>query len=105
MELTEIKKRAIAIRKLYKKLEINKYGRTWTDEEIALGLVGDIGDLMKLVQGKNKIRNISNIDSKIAHELSDCLWSILVLSDIYNIDLEKSFLETMDELEKKINKE
>lgn len=44
MELTEIKKRAIVIRKLYKNLEINKYSRAWTDEEIALGLVGDIGD-------------------------------------------------------------
>ena len=103
MKLSEIKKRALAIRKLYKNLEIKKYGRAWTDEEIALGLVGDIGDLMKLVQGKNKIRDISEVDSKIAHELSDCLWSILVLSDIYNIDLEKSFLKTMDELEKRIN--
>lgn len=84
-------------------MEIKKYGRSWTDEEIALGLVGDIGDLMRLVQGKNKIRDISEVDSKIAHELSDCLWSILVLSDIYNIDLEKSFLKTMDELEKRIN--
>lgn len=103
MELADIKKRALAIRTLYKKFETIKYGRTWTDEEIALGLVGDIGDLMKLIQSKNNIRDISDTDNKIAHELSDCLCSILVLADIYKIDLEKVFLKTMDDLENKIN--
>ena len=69
------------------------------------GFVGDVGDLMKLTMSKAGIRNIEDVDNKLAHELSDCLWSILVLASKYNIDLEQAFMETMDELEGRINKE
>ena len=47
-------------------------------------------------------RDIEDVDNKLAHELSDCLWSILVLAKKYDADLEASFLKTMDDLEKKI---
>jgi NTP pyrophosphatase (non-canonical NTP hydrolase) len=40
--------------------------------------------------------------SKLGHELADCLWSVLVLSDLYGIDLEEAFLHTMDDLERQI---
>jgi NTP pyrophosphatase (non-canonical NTP hydrolase) len=46
---------------------------------------------------------MDDIDTKLAHELSDCLWSVLVLASKYNIDLETEFLKTMDELDKRIN--
>jgi NTP pyrophosphatase (non-canonical NTP hydrolase) len=67
------------------------------------GLVGDTGDLMKLIMAKEGIRDTDNVDKKIAHELADCLWCILVLAKKYDIDIEKSFLDTMFELEKKID--
>jgi NTP pyrophosphatase (non-canonical NTP hydrolase) len=54
---------------------------------------------------KDGIRNAENVDDKIAHELADCLFSVLVLSQRYGVDIEKSFLETMDMLEKRINEE
>ena len=41
----------------------------------------------------------------LAHELSDCLWSVLVLADKYGVNLEASFLKTMDQLEKRIKNE
>jgi len=44
-------------------------------------------------------RPIADVDRKLAHELSDCLWSVLVLAKLYGCDLEKEFLKTMDELE------
>jgi hypothetical protein len=62
MNFQDIKKRAIAVRKLYAEHEMKKYGRHWTDEEIALGLVGDTGDFMKLILAKNNIRAISDAD-------------------------------------------
>ncbi len=66
MELVEIQKRALEIRELYKEFEKKKHGRSWTNEEFALGLVGDVGDLMKLVQAKNGIRTIDNMDLRLS---------------------------------------
>ncbi|MBI1924716.1 nucleotide pyrophosphohydrolase [Candidatus Poribacteria bacterium] len=77
-------------------------GRAWTNEEVALGFVGDVGDLMRLVMAHNGIRNIPDAEGKLAHELADCLWSVLVLSQMYDVDLERVFLQTMDDLEKRI---
>jgi NTP pyrophosphatase (non-canonical NTP hydrolase) len=37
------------------------------------------------------VRTVIDADQKLAHELSDCLWSIIVLSQLYNIDLESAF--------------
>ena len=69
------------------------------------GFVGDVGDLVKLVMAKEGIREVENVDDKLKHELADCLWSILVIASNYGIDIEKSFMETMDELEKRISSE
>ena len=88
------------IRKLYEAKEAQLYGSPWTSEEIALGFVGDVGDLAKLVIAENGKRNIPNSNEKLRHELADCLWSIIVLANSHDVDIEKSFIETMDQLEK-----
>ena len=104
MEFKDVQKRALEIREHYHKLEEEKLGRPWTREEVMQGLVGDVGDLMRFTMAKAGIREIDDIDSKIAHELSDCLWSIMVLAKKYDVDLEKEFLTTMDELEDRVVK-
>jgi NTP pyrophosphatase (non-canonical NTP hydrolase) len=71
-------------------------------EDIAAGFVGDVGDLMKLVLAKKGIRPIPGVDQKLGHELADCLWSILILADKYEIDLENSFVTAMNELEHRL---
>jgi len=65
--------------------------------------VGDVGDLAKLIMSENGRRNIADSKEKLEHELSDCLWSVIVLSRLHNVDLERSFLNTMDELEKHLS--
>lgn len=105
MEFAQLIQRAIEIRNQYTKMEESRYGRSWTDEEIALGFVGDVGDLAKLVQAMNGVRDIPGAKLKLAHELADCLWSVLTLAQQYEIDLEKAFLQTMDELEVQLHKE
>ena len=102
MEFKQLQQRAAEIRQKYREAEIKKYGKAWTKEQVMQGLIGDIGDLMKLVMSKEGIRDIEDTDNKLAHELSDCLWSIFVLASEYQIDLESSFLKTMNELEKRI---
>jgi NTP pyrophosphatase (non-canonical NTP hydrolase) len=99
MNLKQLTERAMEVRDKYSTLEKSAYGREWTPGEIAQGFVGDVGDLMKLVMTKEGIRDIENVDEKLVHELSDCLWSLLVIAKKYNIDLERAFLKTMTELD------
>jgi NTP pyrophosphatase (non-canonical NTP hydrolase) len=65
-------------------------------------LAGDVGDLMKLAMAKQGLRSIENVDARLAHELADCLWSVLVLADAYGIDLATAFTHTTDELEQRL---
>jgi len=99
VDFQKIIDRAMHVRRQYEVKENQQYGSAWTSEEIALGFVGDIGDLAKLIMAENGRRNIANSREKLEHELSDCLWSLIVLSRLHNINLESSFLRTMDELE------
>lgn len=99
MNLSEASERALQHREMFAQYEKHLYGRTWSWEEIALGFVGDAADLMKLLQAKEGVRNIPDIEAKLAHELADCLWSILVLARLYEVDIEAAFVKTMAELE------
>ncbi len=102
MEFNDLIQRALSIRKLYRGFEQQNYGTSWTNEELALGFVGDVGDLVKLVMAQSGRRIIPDAESKLAHELADCLWSVIVLADGHGIDLEDAFLRTMDDLENHI---
>jgi NTP pyrophosphatase (non-canonical NTP hydrolase) len=102
MELEALQQRAIEIRQQYAELEEKRYGRSWSREEIALGFVGDVGDLVKLVMAEGGVRQIPDAREKLAHELADCLWSVLVLAHAHGVDLEHAFVRTMDELEEHI---
>jgi NTP pyrophosphatase (non-canonical NTP hydrolase) len=103
MEFQTIINRAIEIRKQYEAKEKQLYGSAWTSEEIALGFVGDVGDLAKLIVAENGKRNIPNSKEKLEHELADCLWSVIVLAQLHGINLENSFVNTMNELEKHLS--
>ena len=104
MHLEDIIARARHVRSLYEKYERENYGREWSTAEIVLGLMGDLGDLAKLIQAHLGIRGTrpaQEIEAELAHELADCLWSILVLSDKLQVNLEDAFVATMDELEER----
>jgi len=103
MEFQTIIDRAMAIRKQYEEKEKQLYGSAWTSEEIALGFVGDVGDLAKLIVAENGKRNIPDSKAKLEHELADCLWSVIVLAHQHGVDLESSFANTMNQLEKHLS--
>jgi NTP pyrophosphatase (non-canonical NTP hydrolase) len=105
MEFTQLIENARAIRKEYAAVEKRRRGREWSGEELMLGYMKDIGDLAKLIQAKEGIRDVEDVDQKLAHELSDCLWSIIVLADHYGVDLESSFQKTMDQIRAKIKEQ
>ena len=102
MSLAALNARARRIRKLYAALEQKRGGRPWTRAELAQGFVGDVGDLMKLVMAKDGLRPAQQLEPRLRHELGDCLWSLLVLAEACDVDLEAAFLATMDELEQRL---
>jgi NTP pyrophosphatase (non-canonical NTP hydrolase) len=102
MEFGEMVGKARLVREKYAAVEARRYARSWSREELMLGFVGDVGDLAKLVQGKEGVRARDDLDAALAHELADCLWSVMVLADAYEVDLESAFLQTMDALSKQL---
>ncbi len=102
MEFQNILHKALEIKKKYA-LQNKKLGRKkWNTTDYYQGFVGDVGDLGKLIMAKNNLRHYKNQDKKLAHELADCLWSILIISDELGINLEKEFLKAkLSTLEKK----
>lgn len=102
MNFQQIIEQARIIRAKYAELEKNRNGREWSGEELALGFMGDVGDLAKLIQAKEGIRSADNVDEALAHELSDCLWSVIVIADKYGVDLEKAMIKTMSELDNRL---
>ena len=105
MTYDELLSRAIEIRAKYDQLNNTKRNITWNEQDLMAGFVGDVGDLSKIIMAKHGLREMDNVDDKLAHELSDCLWSILVLADKFNVDLASRFMTTMDSLENKIDAE
>jgi len=101
-DLAELQARALAIKDLYDVANRHQRDRTWDVKDYAMGLVGDTGDLMKLVAAKEGVRAGTDVDSQLGHELADILWSILVIADNYDIDLNAEFERTMKYLQKRI---
>jgi NTP pyrophosphatase (non-canonical NTP hydrolase) len=99
MELQKLIHRAMDLRNQYEKKEKQLYGTPSTDEDIVEGFLGDVNNLVKLVKAQHGKGAIANSAEKLGPQLSHCLWSVIVLAKMYNIDLEQSFMETMDKLE------
>ena len=105
MDLRELQRRAGEVRLLCEAHEAERYGRSWNTAELALGFMGDVGDLAKLIQAHIGVRGIDDHEAKLEHELADCLWSVLVLAERCGVDLESAFAATMDQLESRLTKE
>ncbi len=98
MDFSELEQSALRLNELYEQLEVKRWGRVWTTQELALGFMGDVGDLAKLVQAHSGVRTIDDTQAKLGHELSDCLWSIMVLANKCGVDLEAEFTKNTREL-------
>ena len=101
-DLKDLMERAEAIRLKYEESHAKNGEPAWGVRDYAMGFVGDVGDLQKLIMAKENLRAIEDVDAKLAHELSDCLWSILVLANYYGLDLEKEFTQTMAQITDRI---
>jgi NTP pyrophosphatase (non-canonical NTP hydrolase) len=99
MEFQKIINRAMDLRRQYEEKEKGLYGVPSTSEDIAQGFAGDVNNLVKLVMVEHGKGTIVNSKEKLESQLAHCLWSVIVLAKMHNIDLEQSFMEAMDRLE------
>ena len=91
MDLGILQGRAVAIADLYDRSNSAAGRERWDTGDLALGFVGDVGDLAKLVMAVDGRREIPEARARLGHELADCLWSVLVLADRYGVDLAAEF--------------
>ena len=101
-DLKDLMEQAEVIRLKYQELNAKLGQDTWGIRDYAMGFMGDMGDLQKLIMAKENLRDIPDVDAKLAHELADCLWCILVIANYYGLDLEKEFKATMSHIADRI---
>jgi NTP pyrophosphatase (non-canonical NTP hydrolase) len=99
MDFQKMVNRAMDLRRQYEEKETNLYGSPSTDEDIAQAFAGDASNLVKFVLAEHGKRDIPNSKEKLEAQLAHCLWSVIVLSKLRDVDLEQSFMEAMDRLE------
>ncbi|MGN2249174.1 nucleotide pyrophosphohydrolase [Frateuria sp. GZRe14] len=105
MHFSNLEQAALRLNELYEQFEVKRWGRVWTTQEVALGFMGDVGDLAKLIQTHVGVRTIEDHRAKLGHELSDCLWSIIVLANKCGIDLEAEFVRNTREISEYVSGE
>jgi NTP pyrophosphatase (non-canonical NTP hydrolase) len=99
MDLEELRERALAVARLYDGYNAAAGREPWGTGDYALGFVGDVGDLAKLVMAAEGRRDdVDGTRERLGHELADCLWSVLVLADRCGVDLEGAFVGMTGEL-------
>ena len=106
MNLKELSKKAEKIKLRYEELNRIHGKKPWSVAEYGHGLMGDVGDLVKLIlQQKSSRGNRRELNKKIRHELADCLWSVIVIAQELDVDLEKEFLINLEYLQQKLSEE
>jgi len=105
MNFSDLEQAALQLNDLYEQLEVKRWGRVWSTQELALGFMGDVGDLAKLIQAHAGVRTIDDHRAKLGHELSDCLWSIMVLANKCGVDLEAEFVKNTQEISEYVSGE
>lgn len=97
---------AVEVRNHYNELQARDGQKAWTPMDRMAGFVGDVGQLSKLMMAKFELRRgPDNLDAELAHEVVDCLWSVIVIADELNLDLESEFNKTMGELHERIERQ
>lgn len=90
-------------RTLFEKYEKKSAGKVWDNQQLFMGLVTDMGDLSKLILAKDGYRSLSgNVDKALRHELADCFWVLIILSEKYNINLPEALIEMNEEIKIKL---
>lgn len=85
-------------RKINEKLDPER-GRGWTPFVMTTDLLEEAGEVAAIVKGLEGFKPAEKPKTKdmLATELSDLLYIIFVLAEHYRIELEESFLQTVND--------
>ena len=101
--LAPLTRRAREIRACFDAANTAAGRRPWTPVELTQGFSADVGALNKYIMMRAGLRDAPpDLDARLAHELADCLWSVLTIADAHGVDLDTAFHQTMNELETKL---
>ena len=68
-------------------------------------MIKDVGNLSKILMAYNGYRDTEhNVKDALSHELSDILWSLIVIAEETGVDIEKAYFNTLEDLNKRIDK-
>jgi len=101
-DLNDLQYRALQVANHYDDYNRGKGRKTWDLNDYADGLVGDVGDLMKLIMAVRGRRDIAGATAKVEHELNDVMFSLLILYKLFRLNPDQSFAKAMDELEARV---
>lgn len=95
--------RALKAQKLYRAQNTKEGRAEWTIIDYAAGFNADAGQLTKLIMVKANKRGIAgDVDQMLRHEIGDCLWSLIVISQELGINLEECLEQTLKDLEERL---
>jgi NTP pyrophosphatase (non-canonical NTP hydrolase) len=100
MDIKKLQQITKQIKGAYADMNRKKGKEVFRAKDYADAFVGDVGDLMKVLVSYSK-RPTKDGYKKISHELADCLWSVLAITDELGIDIEKEYLINMEYLKQK----
>lgn len=99
LSLMEAQKLSAKIfRQINEKLDATR-GKDWNPFVIVTDILEEAGEVASVVKGLEGYKPPDKPKTKemLATELSDLLYGIFILAEHYDIDLEKKFLETVNE--------
>jgi len=105
MSFKKIIDRTKEVWQYYIESDKRRLGKEWHRGEYAKALSADVGALVKLTMAKDGLREVENVDQKLKHEIGDVLSALIMVAIKYDVDIEKAFFETMDELEERGKKQ
>src|SRR5690606_33626925 len=105
MNFNDLEQAARQLDELYEQREVKRWGRVWSTQEIALGFMGDVGDLARLIQAHAGVATIDYRGAKLGHARSGCPWCNLVLANKCGVDLEAEFVRNTREISEYVSGE
>jgi NTP pyrophosphatase (non-canonical NTP hydrolase) len=102
MDIEAATAKAANLAALFDQLNEANGQQAWSGLDLALGFVGDVGDLVRQVQVAENVRTYPGGREALEHELADCLWSVLVLAERYDVDLEAAFDKTTTQMQARV---
>lgn len=88
INLDDVVKRSLAIRKLYHELEVKQHGSEWSVQEDALAFMTDAGLVGRLTMAQQgRWPKGDKPENELSHKLGESIWWLIILADRMNLDI------------------